>query len=113
MKGAVICMSDPSNNSTFYDQYSKALAKANERNKHAVFNALATLGVTSVAVEFDGEGDSGQIHEVTAQAGVSPSELPSAPVKIHAPAGTNNELVASEATLRDAIETLCYEYLAL
>ena len=45
----------------FYSRYLEALAKANALNKPIVFDALAALGLTLIEVEFDGEGDSGQI----------------------------------------------------
>ena len=105
-------MSDLNGCLDYYDRYSKALVKANALNKSAVFEALAGIGVTSVKVEFDGEGDSGQIHDVVAQAGEGLLELPSTPITVHSIAGHNDELRASEATLPDAIEMLCYNYLA-
>ena len=60
-----------------YELYLKAVAKANELNKAIVFDALAAAGLTRVTVEFDGEGDSGQINDITAYTGESPAELPS------------------------------------
>lgn len=43
-----------------YDQYRKARAGLGASIKAAVFSALEAADITSVFVEFDGEGDSGQ-----------------------------------------------------
>ena len=48
----------------FYAAHRAALAKANERNKTVLFDALASFGIRRVVVQFDGEGDSGQINSV-------------------------------------------------
>jgi hypothetical protein len=94
-----------------YELYLKAVAKANELNKIVVFDALAAAGLTRVAVEFDGEGDSGQINEITAYAGETPAEFPSTSLTLHQATHGGSDLRTAEATLRDAIETLCYDYL--
>jgi hypothetical protein len=94
-----------------YELYLKAVAKANELNKAAVFDALAAANLTRVAVEFDGEGDSGQINEITTYAGEAPAELPSTAMTLHQATHGRSDLRTGEATLRDAIETLCYDYL--
>jgi hypothetical protein len=57
-------MIDPETVQKNYERHRKARAKARQRNKHAVFSALGAANVTEVHVEFDGEGDSGQIHDV-------------------------------------------------
>jgi len=48
-----------------------------------VFDALAAADLTLVTVEFDGEGDSGQINAVTAYAGEAPAEFPSTALTLH------------------------------
>jgi hypothetical protein len=95
-----------------YELYLKAVAKANELNKAVVFGALAAAGLTRVTVEFDGEGDSGQINGITAHAGEAPAELPSTALTLHRAPHNGGDLRTDEATLRDAIETLCYDYLS-
>jgi hypothetical protein len=50
----------------YYSRHLEAVTKANALNKPIVFDALAAAGLTRVEVEFDGEGDSGQIGELTA-----------------------------------------------
>jgi hypothetical protein len=44
-----------------YERNRQARAKLSEGNKGAVFEALAAGNITRVQVEFDGEGDQGQI----------------------------------------------------
>ena len=94
-----------------YELYLKAVAKANELNKAVVFDALAAACLTRVTVEFDGEGDSGQINGMTAHAGEAPAELPSTSLTLHQASHKGGDLTTTEETLRDAIETLCYDYL--
>jgi len=47
-----------------HELYLKGVAKVNELNKSILFEALAAAGLTLVEVEFDGEGDSGQIEGI-------------------------------------------------
>jgi hypothetical protein len=83
----------------------------NGLNKAVVFDALAAAGITTITAEFDGEGDSGQIESVIACAGESPAELPQTPVTLHRASWQNETLTATTEPLREAIETLCYDYL--
>jgi hypothetical protein len=94
-----------------YQRHTKAQAKANEQNKTAVFDALTAAGITAVTVEFDGEGDSGQIESVTACAGDATVTLPTTPVTLHYSSWQNDDLTTTETPLSEAIETLCYGYL--
>jgi hypothetical protein len=89
----------------------KAVTRANEHNKPVVFAVLAEAGITSVTVEFDGEGDSGQIESVIACAGESHVELPPTSVTLNRASWRNETLTASTEPLREAIDTLCYDYL--
>jgi len=50
-----------------YENHRQALAKCSEHNKGAVFDCLAAANIATVIVEFDGEGDNGQINSVTAK----------------------------------------------
>jgi hypothetical protein len=63
-------------------RHRKAVTTANEHNKPLVFDILAAAGITSLTVEFDGEGDSGQIESVIACAGEARIELPKTPVTL-------------------------------
>lgn len=97
---------------TEYESYLKAVAKANKLNKPILFDALAAAGFTRVTVEFDGEGDSGQIDGMTAYAGEAPTKVPQTPLTLHQAAQNKGDPRTTETTLRDAIETLCYDYLS-
>jgi hypothetical protein len=94
-----------------YENYRKALADANLINKAAVFDALAALAITSVIVEFDGAGDSGQIESVIASAGETRATLPGNPVTLRHVSCGNHTPTVTPTVLPEAIETLCYGYL--
>jgi hypothetical protein len=94
-----------------YELDRQARAKLSEGNKGAVFDALTAANITKVLVEFDGEGDSGQISSVTALRGDERADLPAATVAIQRVAWGDATVVTTHPTLEDAIETLCYDYL--
>lgn len=93
-----------------YDRHRATAVKTNRLNKAAVFRALTGAGITSVTAEFDGEGDSGQIENIAASAGKMPIPLPTTTVSIRQ-SGYRQKPSMSKAALKDAIETLCYDYL--
>jgi hypothetical protein len=94
-----------------YERERQARVKISEGNKNAVFDALATVNITLVHVEFDGEGDSGQIESVTAFRDEDRAELPSTTVAIQQVAWGDAPPVTTQSPLGSAIETLCYDYL--
>jgi hypothetical protein len=96
----------------FYSRHLEAVTKANALNKPIVFDALAAAGLTRITVEFDGGGDSGQIEEIVAYAGEAPVELPSVSLTLRRAARDKGDSKATTVSLRDAIETLCYDYLS-
>jgi hypothetical protein len=96
----------------YYERYLEAVAKANALNKPIVFDALAPLGLTLVEVEFDGEGDSGQIEGVYAYSGDARAELPESSLTLHQAAQNKDDPKTTAVSLHDAIETLCYDYLS-
>jgi hypothetical protein len=104
-------MSDDENFVASYAKHLKDVAEANLINKTVVFDALAAAGITSVTVEFDGEGDSGQIGAITAHASEALVPLPTNPVTLHQSSWYNDALPATEKPLSEAVETLCYDYL--
>jgi hypothetical protein len=104
-------MIDANDLMTSYQNHQKALAEANLINKGAVFDALAALAITSVIVEFDGAGDSGQIESVIASAGETRVILPGNPVTLRHASWENHALRITQTVLPEAIETLCYSYL--
>ncbi|MGH7077777.1 MAG: DUF6878 family protein [Acetobacteraceae bacterium] len=80
-------------------------------NKATLFDALAQVGITSVLVRFDGEGDSGQIEEIDALCGETPAELPSDEITIAEPVWGSPEVRRVTLSVRDAIETLAFNLL--
>jgi len=94
-----------------WQRYAAARSKANAINKTTVFDALAAASITSVFVEFDGEGDSGQIETVMFFQGEASVETPVTTVSIQQASHGETETVATEEALQSAIETLCYDYL--
>lgn len=105
-------MSDLKSWNDTWERHHQAQIKANERNKAPVFDALAAAGITAVHVDFDGEGDSGQINSVVALIDSEHAELPKVGIAIQTAVWGNTELETGTATLAEAIETLCYGYLA-
>ena len=104
-------MNDLENAMCAYERHRQAQARLNESNKGAVFDALANASITEVHVDFDGEGDSGQINGVAAFTGNQPAALPKTTVTIQSVSWGSTEAVATQATLEEAVETLCYGYL--
>lgn len=104
-------MSNSDNLELRWQSYNAALAKGNSLNKATVFGALFSGGITSVTVSFDGEGDSGQIENVTALVGERTVEFPGAVVTIYRAQSGSEELATHKMLLQEAIEELCYGYL--
>ena len=90
-----------------YELYLKAVVNANELNKAVVFDALAAAGLTRVTVDFDGEGDSGQINDITAYTGEAPAEFPSTALTLHQAAQNRGDPRTTTVSLHDAIKILC------
>ena len=95
-----------------FDRYLEAVAEANALNKPVVFDALAAVGLTLVEIEFDGEGDSGQIEGIYAYAGDARAELPESSITLHQAQQAKGDPNTTPVSLHDAIETLCYDYLS-
>jgi len=104
-------MTDPNEIIDAFERYTRLLPEANRINKAALFDALAQSAITSVSVEFDGEGDSGQIGEITALSGDADVSLPEVGVTLHCAGYRTGKLDSLQQDLREAIETLCYGYL--
>jgi hypothetical protein len=92
--------------------HNKAVAKTNELNKTVLFDAIAVLGVTVITVDFDGEGDSGQINSVAAFVNDQPFPLPKTMLTIHCSSWGSEELITREVSLDEAVEEICYGYLS-
>lgn len=79
-------------------------------NKTAIFDALASAGIVSVVVFFDGGGDSGQIESIDARDAAGEVPLPDVTVEFASPSYSDG---IDRRTLRlyDAIETIAYDLL--
>jgi hypothetical protein len=94
------------------DSYQEAITQANQLNKTAVFDALASAGITELAVTFDGWGDSGQLQGMEAHTGSTVTAIPAVNVSIHEYSyGGARPLIHVVKTLIEAVEELCYGYL--
>jgi hypothetical protein len=94
-----------------YELHAANLREAVSVNKAVVFDALAAANITSVTVEFDGEGDSGGIEYVSASSGDTRIELPAGNVPCHRAHFGDDVSVPTQQTLREAVESLCYDCL--
>lgn len=80
-------------------------------NKTALLDALASAGITSVLVRFDGSGDSGQIEEVDVTRNQAPAALPTVDIEIATPLWDGSGLDRRVMPIAEAIETLAYAFL--
>jgi len=94
-----------------YQNHRKAFGEANVVNKATVFDALAAVGITTIAVTFDGEGDSGQIENIVAYKSDVETPLPESRVKLKSIQWGDGRLSDDDLSLRDAVERLCYDFL--
>jgi hypothetical protein len=104
-------MNDPNTTMSDYEHYSRARAQVSAGNKGAVFDVLAATNISLVIVEFDGEGDDGQIKSAAAFRGEECVDLPVTTVTLQQFSGGDTEPVTAKFSLHDAIEMLCYDYL--
>lgn len=95
-----------------YERLRQMRTEANRRNKSVLFDALRSAGITSVTATFDGEGDSGQIDTIDAYAGNDPADFPEMSIPIELVGWGQTEPRLNELPLREAVEALCYDFLA-
>lgn len=95
-----------------HQAHAKALAEANILNKAAVFDALPALRISTVTVSFDGEGDSGQIEDITALIDEKPEPVPCTSIQFQAVSWNGCEPTVSEMALEEGIRSLCYDCLS-
>ena len=81
-------------------------------NKAALFDALAAAGITTVLLNFDGCGDSGQIDMIEAKAGDEVIPLPEVQIEIASAAWGSATIDRQTQPVREAIETLVYDVLS-
>ena len=80
-------------------------------NKTALFDALAAAGITTVIVNFDGCGDSGQIEMIEAKAGDDIIPLPTVQIEIASAVWGSATIDRQARPLEEAIEILVYDVL--
>jgi hypothetical protein len=95
-----------------HQDHARRVVEARPANKAALFDALARAGITSVVVNFDGYGDSGQVERIDVHAGEAEAKLPEDQIEFIEPVfGDPGKVQRSTHTLSDAIETLVYAFL--
>lgn len=80
-------------------------------NKAALFDALAAAAIVTVAVNFDGYGDSGQIESVDARDAHGEVALPEAEIELASPTFDGSDVDRRTLPLATAIEELAYDLL--
>lgn len=105
-------MSDINDITSAYDRHAALVKKTTQSNKAAVFDALASAGITMVLATFDGEGDSGQIEDVTAYSGESEMALPLTQIAWLFVPWNEPEPQMASAALEEAVRNLCWDYLS-
>jgi hypothetical protein len=106
-----ILMSATDDFAALYANHQKALKEANAMNKAAVFTALSQAGITRIVVEFDGEGDSGQLGNVAAYCGDELRGIPDGTVELRQVSWGAGKPDTRNARLRQSVEQLCYDFL--
>jgi hypothetical protein len=84
-------------------------AELQPRNKAALFDALEAAGIATVAVSFDGYGDSGQIENIEVQG--TTTCLPETQIEIVRAVWGKTEPERSIISLADALERVVYDCL--
>jgi hypothetical protein len=81
-------------------------------NKRMLFEVLASAGIDTVVVEFDGCGDSGQIESVSGfTADNKKIALPSAPVEMREAVFDDLTISLANRTPHEIIEAMAYDFL--
>ena len=81
-------------------------------NKRTLFEVLASAGIDTVIVEFDGCGDSGQIESVTALNAVNEEiALPMTPIEMREVVFDDLTVAVSTQAPSEVIEAMAYDFL--
>jgi hypothetical protein len=92
--------------------YARIASELLVANKTALFDALAAAGITTVLVNFDGCGDSGQIEMIEARAGAGNHPLPAVEIEIASAQWGSDTILRKPKPVSEAIETLVYAILS-
>lgn len=92
-------------------EYARRAEQILAANKTVLFDALAAAGIETVTVIFDGYGDSGQIERIDVEPGEGTILLPADRIEIARTTWESPEIERQTQTVREAIETLVYDFL--
>jgi hypothetical protein len=81
-------------------------------NKTSLFDALAAAGITTVIVNFDGCGDSGQVEMIEAKAGDDVIPLPTVQIEVASAVWGSATIDRRARPVEEAIEILVYDVLS-
>ncbi len=106
---------EPAIDETAFDQkqleYARSSGDIRSANKAVLFDVLAAAGIETVTVIFDGYGDSGQIERIDVEPGQGTVLLPSDRIEIVRTIWESPEIQRQTLTVREAIETVVYDFL--
>ncbi|MFH7812422.1 MULTISPECIES: DUF6878 family protein [Acetobacter] len=94
-----------------WQRHEAAQRDAGVQNRRIVFATLALHGITQVKVSFNGEGDSGQIEDIT----VTPedqADILQREIAMKTTSWPDADVTQVSGSLNDAIENVCYDALA-
>jgi hypothetical protein len=91
--------------------FAKLAESIRPENKAALFDALAQAGITSVEVNFNGYGDSGQIEDIVAKMGDADVAVPAITIELARAEWGKPEITRVTHPLSQAIERLAYDFL--
>ena len=91
--------------------YARITSEVLTLNKTALFDALAAAGITTVIVNFDGYGDSGQLERIEARTADGDCPLPAIEVEIASANWASASILREPKPITEAIETLVYDVL--
>lgn len=106
---------EPAADGAAFDQkqreYARRAEETRSANKAVLFDSLAAAGIETVTVLFDGYGDSGQIERIDVEGGAGTILLPSDQIEIARTTWESPEIERLTQTVREAVETLVYDFL--
>lgn len=86
-----------------FARHAEARRELGKSNKGAIFDVLAAFDITEVLVEFDGNGDSGQIEMLTVVQNGEPVPMPEATVQLRQASFGGTEIATPNAPSRKAL----------
>ena len=106
---------EPAIDETAFDrkhrEYARRAEETRSANKIVLFDVLAAAGIETMTVIFDGYCDSGQIERMDVEPGQGTTLLPSDRIVIARTIWESPEIERQTLTVREAIETMVYDFL--